>query len=64
MQSIDLAGLLRQSSGAVTSPAARIVHTEGMHAHDSALRFIDLALHRLHPAAMSREPVYSFTRIE
>jgi hypothetical protein len=42
----------------------RPVHAEGMHADDSADRFIDLALHRPHPAAISRGPVDSFTRIE
>jgi hypothetical protein len=49
IEAIDLAGILRQSTGAVSSQAARAVRTEGMNADDSVARFIDRLLRRPHP---------------
>jgi hypothetical protein len=46
---IDLAEILRESTGAVSSQAARAVRTEGMHADESASRFVDRLLRRPHP---------------
>jgi hypothetical protein len=46
IDAIDLPGVLRESSGAVSSEAARIVRAEGMHADDSVARFVDRVLHR------------------
>jgi hypothetical protein len=46
LEAIDLPGLLRESTGAVSSQAARVVRTEGMHADDSVARFVDRVLRR------------------
>jgi hypothetical protein len=49
IDAIDLPGILRQSTGAVSSQAARVVRTEGMHADESVARFMDRVLRRPHP---------------
>jgi hypothetical protein len=49
IDAIDLPGILRQSTGAVSSQAARVVRTEGMHADESVSRFMDRVLRRPHP---------------
>jgi hypothetical protein len=49
LEAIDLPGLLKESTGAVSSQAARVVRTEGMHADDSVARFVDRVLRRPHP---------------
>jgi hypothetical protein len=49
LEAIDLPGLLRESTGAVSSQAARVVRTEGMQADDSVARFVDRVLRRPHP---------------
>jgi hypothetical protein len=49
IDAIDLPGILRQSTGAVSSQAARVVRTEGMHADDSVAHFMDRVLRRPHP---------------
>jgi hypothetical protein len=49
IDAIDLPGILRESTGAVSSQAARVVRTEGMNADDSVARFIDRVLRRTHP---------------
>jgi len=46
LEAVDLPGLLRESTGAVSSQAARVVRTEGMHADDSVARFVDRVLGR------------------
>ena len=48
IDAIDLPGILRQSTGAVSSQAARVVRTEGMHADESVARFVDRLLRRPH----------------
>ena len=48
IDAIDLPGILRQSTGAVSSQAARVVRTEGMNADESVARFIDRVLRRPH----------------
>jgi len=48
LEAIDLPGLLRESSGAVSSQAALVVRTEGMRADDSVARFVDRVLRRPH----------------
>jgi hypothetical protein len=48
LEAIDLPGILRESTGAVSSQAARVVRTEGMHADESVSRFIDRVLRRPH----------------
>jgi hypothetical protein len=48
IDAIDLPGILRQSTGAVSSQAARVVRTEGMNADESVSRFIDRVLRRPH----------------
>jgi hypothetical protein len=48
LENIDLPGILRESTGAVSSQAARVVRTEGMHADESVSRFIDRVLRRPH----------------
>jgi hypothetical protein len=54
LEAIDLPGILRESTGAVSSQAARVVRTEGMHADESVSRFIDRVLLRPHtPVAMT-----------
>jgi hypothetical protein len=54
LENIDLPGILRESTGAVSSQAARVVRTEGMHADESVSRFIDRVLRRPHtPVAMT-----------
>jgi hypothetical protein len=45
---LDLPEILRESTGAASSQAARAVRTEGMHADESVSRFIDRVLHRAH----------------
>jgi hypothetical protein len=52
LEAIDLPQILRESSGAVSSQAARVVRTEGMHADDSVSRWVDRMLHRGHPGAV------------
>jgi hypothetical protein len=49
IEAIDLPEILRQSSGAVSSQAARVVRAEGMNADDSVARFVDRVLRRSHP---------------
>ncbi|TFV92952.1 hypothetical protein E4P40_00775 [Blastococcus sp. CT_GayMR20] len=49
IEGIDLPAVLRQSTGAVSSQAARVVRTEGMNADDSVARFIDRVLRRPRP---------------
>jgi hypothetical protein len=51
LEAIDLPGILRESTGAVSSQAARVVRTEGMHADESVSRFIDRVLRRPHTQA-------------
>jgi hypothetical protein len=51
LEAIDLPGILRESTGAVSSQAARVVRTEGMHADESVSRFIDRVLRRSHTQA-------------
>jgi hypothetical protein len=54
IDAIDLPGILRQSTGAVSSQAARVVRTEGMNADESVSRFIDRVLRRPHqPGAVT-----------
>jgi hypothetical protein len=48
IEAIDLAGILRESTGVVSSQAARVVRTEGMNADDSVARFFDRVLRRPH----------------
>jgi hypothetical protein len=49
IEEIDLAGIIRESAGVVSSQAARAVRTEGMNADDSVARFVDRVLRRPHP---------------
>ena len=49
IEAIDLAEILRESAGVVSSQAARSVRTEGMHADESVARFFDRVLRRPHP---------------
>ena len=49
VEEIDLAGIIRESAGVVSSQAARAVRTEGMNADDSVARFVDRVLRRPHP---------------
>jgi hypothetical protein len=49
IDAIDLPDIVRQSSGAVSSQAARVVRAEGMHADDSVARFVDRVLRRPQP---------------
>jgi hypothetical protein len=51
IDAIDLPEILRESSGAVSSQAARVVRTEGMNADDSVARFMDRLLRRSHPVS-------------
>jgi hypothetical protein len=46
---IDLAEVLRESTGVVSSQAARTVRTEGMNADESVSRFVDRLLRRPRP---------------
>jgi hypothetical protein len=46
---IDLPAIVHQSSGAVSSQAARVVRAEGMSADESVSRFVDRVLRRPHP---------------
>ena len=46
LEAIDIAAMLRESGGAVSSQAARVVRTEGMNADDSVARFVDRVLRR------------------
>jgi len=55
LRAIDLPAILRESTGAVSSQAARVVRTEGRHADDSVARFIDRVLRR--PQATGALPV-------
>jgi len=48
LDAIDLPEIMRQSSGAVSSQAARVVRTEGMNADESVARFVDRVLRRSH----------------
>jgi hypothetical protein len=50
---IDLPVVLRESTGSVSSQAARVVRTEGMHADETVSRWVDRVLHRPHPGAVS-----------
>jgi hypothetical protein len=49
IEAIDLAEILRESAGAVSSQADRSVRTEGMNADESVARFFDRVLRRPHP---------------
>lgn len=49
LDAIDLPDVMRQSSGAVSSQAARVVRAEGMQADAQVARFIDRVLHRQVP---------------
>ncbi len=49
IDAIDLAEIIRESAGVVSSQAARAVRTEGMHADDSVAHFFDRILRRNHP---------------
>jgi hypothetical protein len=49
IEAIDLPEILRESAGVVSSQAARVVRSEGMHADDSVARFFDRVLRRPHP---------------
>lgn len=51
-EAIDLPQIMRESSGAVSSQAAQVVRTEGMHADDSVSRWVDRVLRRGHPGAV------------
>jgi hypothetical protein len=54
LEAIDLPGLLRESTGAVSSQAARVVRSEGRQADDSVARFVDRVLRRPHaPSAVT-----------
>jgi len=54
IDAIDLPAILRQSTGAVSSQAARVVRTEGMNADESVSRFVDRVLRRPHrPGAVT-----------
>jgi hypothetical protein len=48
IESIDLAAILREASGAASSQVARSVRSEGMHADESVARFVDRILRRPH----------------
>jgi hypothetical protein len=48
IEAIDLAEIIRESAGMVSSQAARVVRTEGMNADDSVARFVDRVLRRPH----------------
>jgi hypothetical protein len=49
IEEIDLAGIIRESAGVVSSQAARSIRTEGMNADDSVARFVDRWLRRPRP---------------
>ncbi|MGZ4622468.1 MAG: hypothetical protein ACXVGD_10245 [Blastococcus sp.] len=49
LEAVDLAEILRESTGAVSSQAARVVRTEGMHADDAVAHWVDRVLRRPHP---------------
>ncbi len=49
IEAIDLAEIMRESAGMVSSQAARAVRTEGMNADDTVARFFDRMLRRPHP---------------
>jgi hypothetical protein len=54
IDAIDLPSILRQSTGAVSSQAVRVVRTEGMNGDESVSRFIDRVLRRTHqPGAVT-----------
>jgi hypothetical protein len=48
IDAIDLPAILRESSGAVSSQAVRVVRSEGMNADESVARFFDRVLRRPH----------------
>jgi hypothetical protein len=52
IESIDLAAIMREASGAASSQVARSVRTEGMHADESVARFVDRLLRRPHPGGV------------
>ena len=56
IDTIDLPDIMRQSSGAVSSQAARVVREEGMQADDSVARFVDRVLRRSVPAPRNSVP--------
>ena len=56
IDAIDLPEVLRQSSGAVSSQAARVVRAEGMQADDSVARFVDRVLRRSVPPPRAYTP--------
>jgi hypothetical protein len=56
IEAIDLPDVLRQSSGAVSSEAARVVRAEGMQADESVARFVDRVLRRSVPAPRTYSP--------
>jgi hypothetical protein len=49
LEAIDFPQLMRESTGAASSQAARVVRTESMHADDAVARWVDRVLHRPHP---------------
>lgn len=49
IEAIDLPAIVHESSGAVSSQAARAVRAEGMSADESVARFVDRMLRRPHP---------------
>jgi hypothetical protein len=72
IDAIDLPEILRQSSRAVSSQAARSVRAEGMSADESVARFVDRILRRPHPrgavcpvstAVAARAPIRQVSRI-
>jgi hypothetical protein len=56
IDAIDLPDVMRQSSGAVSSQAARVVRAEGMQADDSVARFVDRVLRRSVPPPRAVTP--------
>jgi hypothetical protein len=56
IDAIDLPDVIRQSSGAVGSQAARVVRAEGMQADDSVARFVDRVLRRQVPPPRAFTP--------
>jgi hypothetical protein len=50
---INLAEVVRESTGSVSSQAARVVRTEGMQADETVSRWVDRVLRRPHPGAVT-----------
>jgi hypothetical protein len=53
---IDFPEILRESSGAASSQAARVVRTEGMNADEAGSRFVDRVRCRPHPPVARIRP--------